>query len=111
LCRIIPLFALAAAGWAQAPVTIRAGTLLDGRGAIRKNVKITVEGSKILRIESGGAGPVPYGLSSRRVMPGWIDTHVHLNGYFNKDGKADTRGVSPPESTLKIEGNACRSVG
>jgi len=106
LLRIISLFALAASAWAQTPVTIRAGTMLDGRGGIRKNVKITVEGSKILRIESGGSGPVTYDLRDLTVMPGWIDTHVHLNGHFNKDGKTDTRAELPAESTLRIEGNA-----
>jgi len=110
LTRLIPLLALAAAAWAQTPVTIRAGTLLDGRGGIRRNVRITVDGSKIVRVEPGGAGPVTYDLRGLTLMPGWIDTHVHLNGHFNKDGKTDTKGESPAESTLRIEGNAWETL-
>jgi imidazolonepropionase-like amidohydrolase len=110
LWRIVSVFAVAAFGWAQAPVTIRAGTVLDGRGGIQRNVKVTIDGSKILRVEPGGAGPVIYDLSGLTLMPGWIDTHVHINGHFNKAGRADTRGESPAESTLRIEGNAWETL-
>src|ERR1700677_3939091 len=93
----------AAAGSAQTPVTIRAGTMLDGKGGIQRNVRITIEGSKILRVEPGAGGAVTYDLSSLTLMPGWIDTHVHLNGHFNKAGKADNRGESPAEYALRME--------
>lgn len=110
LWRIVPVFAVAVFGWAQTPITIFAGAVLDGRGGIQKNVKVTIEGSKILRVEPGGTGPVTYDLGDLTLMPGWIDTHIHINGHFNKAGRADSRGESPAESTLRIEGNAWETL-
>ena len=98
--------AFAVLSHAQTPVTIRAGVMIDGKGGIRRNVTITIEGSKILRVDPAAPGPATYDLSALTLMPGWIDTHVHLNGHFNKDGKADNRGESPAEYALRMEGNA-----
>lgn len=102
--RLLLLLALSLAAHAQ--VTIRATTLLDGRGAILRNVRIVVEGTKIARVEPAGSGAVSYDLSGLTVMPGWIDTHVHINGHFNKQGRADTRQESPAEFGLRTEGSA-----
>jgi imidazolonepropionase-like amidohydrolase len=104
-----PLFAfilcLTVAAGAQT-VTIRAGIVLDGKGGTRKNVRIVVEGSKIARIESAGSGPANYDLSGLTLMPGWIDTHVHIGGHFNKEGRADTSKESPAEFSLRTAGSA-----
>ena len=61
---------------------IAVGTLLDGRGQTIRNTRIIVEGATIRAIDST-ASPVDYNLSSSTVMPGWIDTHVHLSWHFN----------------------------
>ena len=98
-----------AAVWGQA-VTIRAGTLLDGKGGVQKNVRITIQGSKILRAEPGGSGAVNYDLSGLTMMPGWIDTHIHLNGHFNKQGRADTRDEDPAEFSLRTQGTAWETL-
>src|SRR5215471_10084824 len=90
------LLALATAASAQT-ITIRAATVLDGKGGIQRNVRLTIEGSKIVRVEPGAAGPVTYDLGSLTLMPGWIDTHVHINGHFNKEGRANTSGESQAE--------------
>jgi imidazolonepropionase-like amidohydrolase len=99
----------AAAAHAQT-VTIRAGTLLDGKGRTMQNARITIEGSKIARVEPGAAGPVDYDLSRMTVMPGWIDTHVHVNGHFNQAGRADTRGESPAEFALRTQGSMWQTL-
>lgn len=40
-------------------------------------------------------------------MPGWIDTHVHLNWHFGPDGKlASGRGETAQQSALYAAGNA-----
>lgn len=101
------VFSLAVSCCAQtAPITIRAATVLDGKGAVLRNVRIVVEGSKIARVEPDRAGAVTFDLSRLTLMPGWIDTHVHINGHFNKQGRADTRQESPAEFTLRTAGNA-----
>jgi imidazolonepropionase-like amidohydrolase len=68
----------------QAPVVvIHAGALLDRPGrAPRRNASIIVRGNRIERVEDGFA-PVPAGgrlidLRDRFVLPGLIDSHVHL---------------------------------
>ncbi|HEX9932264.1 MAG TPA: amidohydrolase family protein [Allosphingosinicella sp.] len=68
----------------QAPVTIiHAGTLLDRPGrAPRRNASIVVRGNRIESVQDGFV-PVPAGgrlidLRDRFVLPGLIDSHVHL---------------------------------
>jgi imidazolonepropionase-like amidohydrolase len=100
---------LAAAAAAQT-ITIRAGTMLDGKGGSQRNVRLTIEGSKIVRVESGGSGRVTYDLGSMTLMPGWIDTHVHVNGHFNKQGRAETRSESPAEFSLRTQGTAWETL-
>jgi imidazolonepropionase-like amidohydrolase len=88
----------------NAQITVRASTMLDGKGGVRRHVRLTIEGSKIVRVDADSKGPVSYDLTGLTLMPGWIDTHVHVNGHFNKDGRADTRGEPPAESALRTEG-------
>jgi len=57
------------------------GTLLDGRGGVIKNTRIVVEGTKIVRLDPK-AKPVDFDLSRFTVLPGWIDSHVHITWRF-----------------------------
>ena len=98
-----------AGGACAQTITVRAGTLLDGKGGVQRDVRLTIEGSKIARVASG-SGPVTYDLSRLTVMPGWIDTHVHVNGHFNREGRADTRNESPAEFALRTQGTAWQTL-
>jgi imidazolonepropionase-like amidohydrolase len=68
---------------AEELIVIHAGTLLDRPGrAPRRNASIVVRGGRIESVQDGFV-PVPAGgrlidLSDRFVLPGLIDTHVHL---------------------------------
>ena len=86
-------------------VTIRAETLLDGRGGVAKDVVIRIENGLIASV-TRSAEPVRYSLPGATVMPGWIDTHVHPESHFNKDGRADNRGETPVQETLYWTENA-----
>ena len=99
------VFALVLAGAQTQPVVIQGGTVLNGKGGVLKNVRIVVQGGKIVRVESA-AGPSNYDLRGLTVMPGWIDTHVHIGWHFNRDGRADTTKESPAEFALNSVGNA-----
>ncbi len=99
LAMIVALLTLTMEASAQ-PLTIRAGTMLDGKGAIQRNAVIAIDGAKIARISTGGAGPVAYDFSRLTVLPGLIDTHVHLVSHFGKDGRAETPGETPAEQAL-----------
>ncbi|MBI1872504.1 MAG: amidohydrolase family protein [Acidobacteria bacterium] len=81
------------------PVVIRAGTLLDGKGGTARNVTIVVQGTRVTRVEST-TGAVTYDLSRLTVLPGLIDTHVHIGQHFGKDGRADSRGETLAEAAL-----------
>ena len=83
---------LAASGTAeaQARIVLRAGRLIDGKGGVRDNVAVIIEGSKIVRITSGDdatTGPITYDLARYTLMPGLIDTHVHIDSHFGRDGR------------------------
>jgi hypothetical protein len=85
---IIAAAALAQAAPAAAPAQpvtiIHAGTLLDVPGrAPRRNASILVQGRKILEVRDGFAqlpGARIVDLRTSTVMPGFIDSHVHLEG-------------------------------
>lgn len=75
------------------PIVLATSTLLDGKGGTLHDVRITVQGSKIVAVTPGTAGHVDYDLRGFTVLPGWIDAHVHITWIFGKDGKnAGTEG-------------------
>jgi imidazolonepropionase-like amidohydrolase len=91
------------------PITIRAGTLLDGRGGISKDVVITIEGGKIASIGKT-SGAVTYDLSRSTVTPGWIDTHVHVDWHLGKDGRYQPSGDTPEEHARYAAENALTTL-
>jgi imidazolonepropionase-like amidohydrolase len=95
---------IAAAG--QAPVTIRAGSMIDGNGGVRRNVTIVINGDRISSISDDARGSAAYDLSRLTVLPGLIDTHVHLESHFGKDGRASNQGETPAERILYSAENA-----
>jgi len=67
-------------------IVIGAGMLLDGRGHVLRDTRIVVEGSKIMALDPK-ALPVDYDLRGFTVLPGWIDSHVHITWSFGENGK------------------------
>jgi imidazolonepropionase-like amidohydrolase len=76
--------ALAAGQSQPRPIVIRASTVLDGKGAILRDVAIVVEGTHIVRIDSN-VSAATYDLRRLTVMPGWIDTHTHIATHFDHE--------------------------
>ncbi|MDP6580517.1 MAG: amidohydrolase family protein [Vicinamibacterales bacterium] len=94
----------------EAPITIRAGRLVDGTGAVRENVRLTIVGSRIARVDRL-RGAVTHDLSDLTVMPGWIDTHVHLTAHFDADGRNHSdQDESPAQAILYAVENAYRTL-
>lgn len=94
-----------------APVRIRAGVLLDGRGGVQRDVVLTIEGTRITRIVPWRRGTaVTHDLSRQTMLPGLIDTHVHIDGHFASNGRADTRGETPEVRLRAASENAERTV-
>jgi imidazolonepropionase-like amidohydrolase len=67
-------------------IVIGAGMLLDGRGHVLRGTRIVVEGPRIVALDPN-ASPVDYDLRGFTVLPGWIDSHVHITWSFGENGK------------------------
>ena len=87
----IAWLAMSAPAFAQeSPITIHASRVFDGRGKVLENVRIVVQNGRIQRVETG-AGPSTHDLRGLTVMPGWIDTHVHIMNHFRASAPRETR--------------------
>ena len=98
---------------AQTRTVIRAGRLIDGKGGVRDSVIVVVEGSRIARITSANdstVGAVTYDLSRFTLLPGLIDTHVHIDSHFGRDGRVATGLVSQLDRTIAAGQNAERTL-
>ncbi len=95
------------------PITIRAGLLLNGTGGTRENARVTVVGNRISRVD-GLRGRVDHDLSDLTLMPGLIDTHVHLASHFDDSGRvysaASAQEESEAELMLHAVANAWRTL-
>ena len=93
---VISLITASGAFAQETPITIQAGRLIDGAGNVQEDVTITVTGSRITGVSVGASdGAATYNLSELTLMPGLIDTHVHLTAHFDADG----RNHSDPDET------------
>jgi imidazolonepropionase-like amidohydrolase len=106
LAGLAGLLGLATIAAAQQPITIRAGTVLDGKGAVLRNAVVAVEASRIVRVGSGAVETATYDFPHFTVLPGLIDGHVHIGAHFGKDGRASTAGETPAEAALYGAANA-----
>ncbi len=110
LCCTAALNAQAPSAAPGGPLVLRTGRILDGTGRVLHNIDITVEKGRIVRMQPS-TGTLPANgvdLRARTVLPGLIDTHVHLGWYINdKNRLHDNRdGDSPSVIALNGAGNA-----
>ena len=108
------LVTVSAGGGAQSTstsgeVTIRAGRLLDGRGGVARNVLIRIAGGRIVSVGPSNQ-PATYSFPMGTVMPGWIDSHVHLDSHFNREGRFDTRNETPAQTAFAAADSAWRML-
>jgi len=90
---------------AQNRIVIQAGTVIDGKGGVSRNQQIVIEGSKIQSVGDGNR-PATFDLSKLTVMPGWIDTHVHINWHMDANQKSVSGGEKPEDAALYTAGDA-----
>jgi imidazolonepropionase-like amidohydrolase len=93
----------------EAPIVIRAGAVIDGKGGIQRNAAVVVQQGRILRIDPAAASAT-YDLSRFTVLPGLIDTHVHIASHFGKDGRIAGSGETPAQAILYSAENAYVSL-
>jgi imidazolonepropionase-like amidohydrolase len=90
-------------------IVIAVKTLLDGRGKVLRDTRIVVEGSKIVGLDPK-ANPVDYDLRDFSVMPGWIDSHVHITWSFGEDGKNAGADETTQFAAYQAASNAWRTL-
>lgn len=94
------VFALLAFQPAPAPrMVIAVGTALDGRGGVLRNTRLVIQDGTIAAIDPN-ASPIDYDLRDRTLMPGWIDTHVHLNWHFDDQHRSVSGGEATEQAAL-----------
>ncbi len=93
----------------ERPIVMRATTLIDGKGGVTRNASIVVQGGRITQIDAG-AQAATYDLKGLTVMPGWIDTHLHIDAHFDPNGKAHSpasaKSETPQQTMLYAVENA-----
>jgi len=105
VCLFAGIFAAAQAK----PVVLQVGTLLDGRGKVLHNTRVVVQDGKIVRLDPKAA-PVTYDLTALTVLPGWIDTHVHIDWHFGPNGKLGDKDETPEQASLAYASNAWKTL-
>ena len=89
------------------PVIILADHVLDGRGGVLNNARIAVAQGKITSLTAPQSSTTTtIDLRGYTVLPGWIDTHVHLDSHFDRTGHNATRTEPAAEATLGVANNA-----
>ena len=97
----------------EGDIVVRTSRVLDGRGAVLEDRDIVVRGGEIVDIVSRGSASAEtvYDLTALTVLPGYIDTHVHITHHFDSNGKF--HGAEDPDIghvTLYAVENAYRTL-
>src|SRR5438477_616369 len=91
-------------------LTIRADRVIDGRGHVLPNAAVIVDGGRIVGIDQHPKY-VDVDLGDRTLMPGGVDTHVHIGWHFDADGRShddETDRNESPESTALFAAESVR---
>jgi imidazolonepropionase-like amidohydrolase len=103
---IVAKFSIADAATAEdGPVVVAVSRALDGTGQVLYNTRILIKGGRIVRIDPQAA-PVTYDLRGLTVLPGWIDSHVHIDWHFGPHGYYGETDETPQQAALAIAANA-----
>lgn len=91
---------LAALGFAsfqpnEPSLSIRARQVIDGTGKTIPNGVVVIRGGKIASVGTS-KDPVTFELGDLTLMPGFIDTHVHIGWHFDDKGRYHS-GPEPAE--------------
>src|SRR5438270_3814479 len=95
------------AAQAHTDLVLRTSTLLDGRANTRKNVTIQISGDRIMALGSAppAADAREIDLRGLTVMPGWIDTHVHVSDHLDPSGNPPGPSESAGAAMLGLAAN------
>lgn len=99
-------------GYRDGVLVVSASRVLDGRGGVLEDHGVIVEGAEI----AGVVAPADLPADARQlhfeggtILPGLIDTHVHLSWHFGEDGKL-ARGAAPEVTALHALENGLKML-
>jgi imidazolonepropionase-like amidohydrolase len=91
-------------------MSIKAARVIDGRGHVHRNAAVVVDGAKIVRIDEHPQR-ADLDLGDRTLMPGGVDTHVHIGWHFGRDGRSsEGENETPQEYALFAAENGWRTL-
>ena len=92
-------------------VVLTADRVLDGRGGVLDGHGVAVRDGRIVAVAP--AADLPAGerhdFPGGTILPGLIDTHVHLGWHFDEDGKL-ARGAAPETEAMHAVENGIRML-
>ena len=91
------------------PVVLITDRALDGRGGELRGARIGVANGRITSLASRDGGAT-IDLRGYTVLPGWIDTHVHLDSHFDRRGRIATDSEPVLEAALGIASAAWETL-
>ena len=96
-------------------IVLRADRVLDGRGGSMSGREVVVRDGRIEAVVEAGSstGAAVYDLSGATLLPGLIDTHVHLGWHFDREtGRLHTAASadSPEDQALYAAENAWKML-
>ncbi len=90
LVAVVPLV-----GQTDPGMTIRARQIIDGRGGTMSNATVAIKGGRIVSVGPASGTPT-IDLGGLTLLPGFIDTHVHIGWHFDDKGRYHS-GPEPAE--------------
>lgn len=99
------------------PMRLLTDVAFDGRGGVLSQRVVTIENGRITAIGAFASGAAVSSTATRTidlrgytVMPGWIDTHVHLDSHFDRSGRIATESEPAAEAALGIALNGWETL-
>jgi imidazolonepropionase-like amidohydrolase len=86
-------------------ITIRARQVIDGRGGIISNAHVSITNGKIVSVGPASGTPT-VDLGSLTLLPGFIDTHVHIGWHFDDKGRYHSGPEAADQAALYGAENA-----
>ena len=92
-------------------IVLTADRVLDGRGGVLENHGVVVRDGRITAVVAVAGLPPGerHDLPGGTILPGLIDTHVHLGWHFGEDGKL-ARGSAPETEAMHAVENGIRML-
>jgi imidazolonepropionase-like amidohydrolase len=87
-------------------IVLKTSVLLDGQGHLLRDATIVIKGNKITRVGNSDAQGRAYDLRGLTVLPGWIDSHVHITYHFGPNGRAYDKSETKEQAALAAAANA-----